>query len=125
MTACPLPHDSDSSFFQIHITQLTTALIDDLIANYQSFKVVAVADISKVVNEIEGRIEKAGLSCRVYTEYRSTAVAGSFWGPTAVLGLAAGIGIAAHNLATFNPDYEIGKNKMSSTIMVTYKKPLT
>ena len=105
--------------------ELTREMMDTLISTYQSFKVVAVADMSKVVNEIEGRIEKAGLSCRVYTEYRSTAVAGSFWGPTALLGVAASIGIAAHNLATFNPDYEIGKNQMSSTIMVTYKKPLS
>ncbi len=105
--------------------ELTTGLIDNLITSRQSFKVVAAADISKVVTEIEGRIEKAGLSCRVYTEYRSTAVAGSFWGPTAILGVAAGISIAAHNLATFNPDYEIGKNKLAGTLMVTYKKALS
>ena len=102
--------------------ELTSQLIDELISNRQSFKVVAAADIGLVVNEIEGRIEKAGLSCRVFTEYRSTALAGSFWGPTALLGVAAGIGIAAHNLATFNPDYEIGKNKLAGTVMVTHKK---
>jgi hypothetical protein len=105
--------------------ELTTELIDKLIAKHESFKVVAAADIGLVVNEIEGRIEKAGLSCRVYTEYRGAAVAGSFWGPTALLGVAAGIGIAAHNLATLNPDYEIGKNKVAGTVMVTCKKPLT
>lgn len=105
--------------------ELTTSLIDAQIAALQSFKVVAVADISKVVTEIEGRIEKAGLTCRVFTEYRSTALVGSFWGPTALLGVAAGIGMAAHNLATFNPDYEIGKNKLAGTITVTYKKSLS
>ncbi|MDP2227636.1 MAG: hypothetical protein Q8J78_09195 [Moraxellaceae bacterium] len=105
--------------------ELTTSLIDAQIAAFQSFKVVAVADISKVVTEIEGRIEKAGLTCRVFTEYRSTALVGSFWGPTALLGVAAGIGMAAHNLATFNPDYEIGKNKLAGTITVTYKRSLS
>lgn len=105
--------------------ELTRELLDTLVLTYQSFKVVAVADIGKVVNEIEGRIEKAGLSCRVFTEYRSAALAGSWWGPTALLGVAAGIGIAAHNLATFNPDYEIGKNKLAGTITVTYKKSLS
>jgi hypothetical protein len=84
--------------------------------------VVAVVDVGLVVNEIEGRIEKSGLTCRVYTEYRGAAVAGSFWGPTALLGVAAGIGIAAHKLATLNPDYEIGKNKLAGTVTVMYKK---
>jgi hypothetical protein len=102
--------------------ELNTELIDKLIAARKSFKVVTAVSVGSVTTEIEGRIEKAGLSCRVYTEYRGAAVAGSFWGPTALLGVAAGIGIAAHNLATLNPDYEIGKNKVAGTVTVMYKK---
>lgn len=107
--------------------ELTRELLDNLVSTYQSFKVVAVADIGKVVNEIEGRIEKAGLSCRVYTENRSTVLAAALiptpW--TVVGGCVAGIGIGIHNLSTLNPDYEIGKNKLAGTIMVTYKRSLS
>jgi len=39
-----------------------------------------------------------------------------------VVGLLSGIGISLHNVATFNPDYEIGKNKINGSITVTYKK---
>lgn len=102
--------------------ELTTETIDGLIDKKASFQVVAVADLSTVVSKLEGRIEKAGLRCRIYTEYRATALAGSLFSPTAPLGWIAGIGMAAHNLATLNPDYEIGKNKLNSTVTVTYKK---
>ncbi|APM55575.1 hypothetical protein BB790_24825 [Klebsiella pneumoniae] len=62
------------------------------------------------------------LTCRVYTEYRSTAVAGSLWSPTALLGAVSAAAIGVHNLATWNPDYEIGKNYVKRTLSVRYKK---
>lgn len=107
---------------KITSSELKTSRIDQLISNRESFQIVGVASMSTVVSEIEGRIEKSGLKCRVYTEYRGAAIAGSMWNPTAVLGVAAAIGMAAHNLATLNPDYEIGKNKVAGTVTVTYKK---
>ena len=55
------------------------------------------------------------LTCRVYTEYRSTAVA-------ALLGAVSAAAIGVHNLATWNPDYEIGKNYVKRTLSVRYKK---
>jgi hypothetical protein len=43
-----------------------------------------------------------------------------FWsGPIA---LATMIGIAAHNIATLNPDFEIARNVATNNITVTYKK---
>ncbi len=97
--------------------------IDRLVKQNASFQVVDVSDITKVVEKIEERIEKQRLSCRVYTEYRAAAMAGSlFSGVASVVGVASAVGIAAHRLATFNPDYEIGKNKIAGTVTVKYMR---
>lgn len=101
--------------------ELTTAELDHLIICHSSFQVVGVADIGRVVEMIEGRIEKSDLKCRVYTEYRSASLA-TIFSPAAILGVGAAIGIAAHNLATYDPDYEIGKNKIAGTVTVKYMK---
>lgn len=103
--------------------ELDAQKLDDLISQHQSFQVVGVGDISAVVARIEGRIEKVGLRCRIYTEYRAAAMAGSlFSGVASVVGLASAVGIAAHRLATIHPDYEIGKNKLRGTLTVKYMK---
>lgn len=107
---------------KITASELTISKLDSFIYGRESFQVVAVTNISSVVTSIEGRIEKANMSCRVFTEYRKAAIAGSFFGPTAILGAAAAVGIAAHNLATLNPDYEIGKNQLGGTVTAIYKK---
>lgn len=101
--------------------ELSTSELDHLIICRSSFQVVGVADISRVIEKIEGRIEKSGLKCRVYTEYRSASLA-TIFSPAAILGVGAAIGIAAHNLATYDPDYEIGKNKVAGTVTVKYMK---
>jgi hypothetical protein len=103
---------------------LSSEKLSSLIKSRKSFKVVAVKDIGFMVNKIEGTIEKQDLSCRVYSEFRSAAMAAVAI-PTPVTifgGLAAMAGTAVHNLATFNPDYEIGKNKIKNTLTVIYKK---
>lgn len=103
--------------------ELNTETLDSLIASKESFQVVSIQNMTSVVEKIEGRIEKCGLTCRVYTEYRSAAMAGSFLGGiTAVAGMASAATIAVHNLATWNPDYELGKNQVKETISVVYKK---
>jgi hypothetical protein len=104
--------------------EMTSETLSNLIARRKSFKIVAVKDIGFMVNKIEGAIEKQDLSCRVYSEFRSVAM-GAVAIPTPVTvfgGLAAMVGTAAHNLVTFNPDYEIGKNKLKGTLTVIYKK---
>lgn len=102
--------------------ELTVEQIDLLIGSRTSYLVVAVSNVSAVATKIEGRIEKAGLRCRVFTEYRAATLAGAFFSPTAPVAWVAGLGMAAHNLATLNPDYEIGKNKLAGTVTVTFKK---
>lgn len=103
--------------------ELNEVTLSELISNRKSFKVVAVKDISFTVNKLEGAIEKKGLRCRVYTEYRSAAMAGMAipTGITQVAGLLSAIGMAAHNLATLNPNYEIAKNQINDTVTVIYK----
>ncbi|MBA9860085.1 hypothetical protein GNZ10_21630 [Ralstonia sp. 3N] len=103
--------------------ELDSEKLDVLISQPQPFQVVGVGDISATVSKNEGRIEKIGLRCRVYTEYWATAMAGSlFSGVASVVGQASAVGIAAHRLATINPDYEIGKNKLAGTITVKHVK---
>lgn len=101
--------------------EITLEKLDALVMRRESFQVVAVSNIGAVVEKIEGRIEKADLKCRVYTEYRSASIAASF-SPAALVGLGSALAIGVHNLATFNPDYEIGKNKVAGTVTVLYKK---
>lgn len=104
--------------------ELSREKLDELIASRQSFRVFAVNDISFTVNKIEGAIEKKNLSCRVYSEMRSAAIAGIVipTGITQFGGLLTAAGTAIHNLATYNPDYEIGKNYIKSTVTVIYKR---
>lgn len=94
--------------------------IDALINEHATFKVFGVADIGALVMVLEERIEAKGLKCRIYTEYRAAGIAGEVL--LGGVGALVGAGIAVHNLATWDPDYEIGKNKLDSSITVTYKK---
>jgi len=104
--------------------ELDTETLSELISKKSSFKLVTVKDISFSVYKIESAIEKQNLKCRVYTENRSAAMAGMIipTGVTQVVGAFSALGIAAHNLVTLNPDYEIAKNQLDDIITVKYKK---
>jgi len=94
--------------------------LPSLIATRRSFVVIgAGGNLLKTSERIENAIESAGLSCRVYTRNRSIAAGAMAWSGIGLLSLA---GIAAHNLATFNPDYEIGRAAVDNKIYVDYKK---
>lgn len=58
--------------------------LSKLIYERKSFVIENVSDVSETVKRVEHEIEKRKLSCRVYTEYRSTALAGSLWSPTVI-----------------------------------------
>ena len=115
--------------------ELTVEKLDELVKAKKSFWVVAVKDMSYTVHKIEGSIEKQGMSCRVYTENRSALIGGALaaslvpnpiWPATFIASLAgaasATVGTVVHNIATYDPDYEIGKNPIKSKITVTFKK---
>jgi hypothetical protein len=71
--------------------------------------------MSEAVLFIERAIGGEGLTSRVYTKGRFAAMA--------LLGSpAAAIGIAAHNIATWNPDYEIMKRPIDKMLRVSYTK---
>lgn len=95
--------------------------LDDLLDKKQDFEVFGLSGrIGDTATFIEGNIEKKGMTCRVYTVGRSAAMAAGLL--SGVAGVAAAVGIAAHNLATYDPDYEIGKNLANNTIRVVYRK---
>ena len=85
---------------------------------------VDLTRMSEVVAFLEKAMEVRSLKCRVYTKGRAAAMGVGLLVPlvglaeTAIIGAA----IAAHNVATWNPDYEIAKNPVSSTLTVTYQK---
>lgn len=115
---------ADLTFKKVLANDLTESALKELIANKKSFQVIDVDDISLGVKRIEREIERQQMSCRVYTEYRTAGIAGIVvpTGLTQVLGIATAIGVGIHNVVTYNPDYEIGKNKLGSHISVLYKK---
>lgn len=79
---------------------------------------------SDAVSTIEKLIESQGLKCRVYTKGRAAAMGAAAIpvSPTIIGGWAAGLFIAAHNIATWNPDYEVAKNIATGSLTITYKK---
>lgn len=103
---------------------LTTGEALNLINKRQSFEVLGLSGrMSDAVSKLEQLIEGEGLSCRIYTYGRVAAAGGSlFGGVTGVLGIASAVGMAAHNLATYDPDYEVAKHNIDNKLTVTYKK---
>jgi hypothetical protein len=103
-------------------SNITNEEISKLISQKKTFTIKDIPTYSfgNTVETIEKLIEAQGLSCRVYVAGRIAAVAASAW--TVMGGLAAGLAIAAHNIATYDPDYEISKYFVVSTLIVTYKK---
>ncbi|MBI9113190.1 hypothetical protein [Maridesulfovibrio ferrireducens] len=96
----------------------------ELIKEHESFVINDLSGrMTKAVEIIEEQIEGEGCSCRIYTYGRVAAAGGTlFGGITGLLGAASAIGMAAHNLATLNPDYEVAKHIVDNELVVTYEK---
>lgn len=94
--------------------------LSNLIAQKCSFVITGLSgdmfDTSKLV---ESAVENQGLRCRVYTRNRVAAAGASILVGAGAVSFA---GIAAHNLLTFNPDYEIGRDIVNNKVYVDYKK---
>ena len=95
-----------------------------LIEKRESFEVLGLSGrMDSAVSKVEYLIESSGLTCRVYLYGRVVAAGASlFGGVTGLLGIASAVGMAAHNLATYNPDYEVAKHKIDNKLTVKYKK---
>ncbi len=94
------------------------------ISSHDSFIVCDAANTSNVAKKLEKAIEEKGLRCRIRTSHRVAGIAASLipTGITQVAGVATAIGIVAHNLATYNPDYEIIKCPLKDCVEVMYQK---
>lgn len=118
------------------ITEVTNDFIIEKIKAHESFVLECEEydRYSKTLTWLEQMIEAQGMSVRIYMRARRLSM-GSLAGfagasvvgaPVALgalaIGMVAGVGIAAHNLATLNPDYEIGKHPLCSTLYVDYQK---
>jgi hypothetical protein len=104
--------------------ELTTEKLSELIDNKSTFEIVALSGrMADTVKLIENQIASKDLSCRIYTRGRIAAASGTlFGGITGFLGLASAVGIAAHNLATYKPDYEVAKHLVDNMLTVKYCK---
>ncbi len=96
--------------------------IAELIAERKSFHILGT-DFENTFDQctsIEEAIEAAGLTCRIYTKGRIVAAAAGIFSMGA--GLAALTGIAAHNVLTWSPDYEICRDLANGRILVEWQK---
>ena len=109
---------------KISYEEIESSETKELISNHKSFEIIGLSGrMGSAVSQIENIIENKGLSCRVYT-YGRVASAGAtlVGGITGLAGLASTVGMAAHNLATYNPDYEIAKHLVDNKLSINYKK---
>jgi len=103
---------------------LESSKTKDMIKEHESFEITGLSGrMGSAVSKIENTIEDQNLSCRIYT-YGRVASAGAtlVGGVTVSAGLVSAVGMAAHNLATYNPDYEIAKHLVDNKLSVKYKK---
>jgi hypothetical protein len=95
--------------------------LHELIKNKETFLLRGLdGQMSKVIKEIERIIKEQQMTCRVYTRNRGYAIAATLAIPIVDV-VAVGF-IAAHRLATYDPDYEIGKDLKDKRLHVTYKR---
>lgn len=91
------------------------------IKNRETFEVVGCqGKMPEAVDFVEKEIGKIGKTSRVYTKGRLLALAPTLVGSP--LGVFAAIGMAAHHIATWNPDYEIMKRPVDKILKVSYMK---
>lgn len=106
---------------EIELATINNSKLRQLISNKQSFKLLGCNDrMKETVKDLERLIESQGLRCRIFTKGRAAAAAGGLF--VSGIGAIPLAGIGIHKLATYNPDYEIGKNLINHSIEVEYKK---
>ena len=108
----------------VKFEDLDSEKVKGLIKQKQTFEVLGLSGrMDTATAKVENMIETSGFSCRVYTYGRVAAAGASlFGGITGGIGVASAIGMAAHNIATYDPDYEIAKHRIDNKLTVKYKK---
>lgn len=100
--------------------------IIEAIRAQESFEVVGCGsgNLSEAVKLVEKIVESNGYACRIYTKNRAAALAGMLvpTGATQVAGVLSAAGMAVHNLATYDPDFEIMKRPVDNALVVNYVK---
>lgn len=104
------------------LQSLSDKHLTEFLSSHKSFVIEDIdrLNIPETVETIEKVIEGLGMKCRVYTKGRSAALAAELAVP--LVGWAAAAAMGVHNLATWNPDYEIAKNLITGTLTIEYKK---
>lgn len=106
---------------ELELSNVSENKLRTLISNKQSFKLLGCNDkMKETVKDLERLIESQGLRCRIFTKGRAAAAAGGLL--VSGVGAIPLAGIGIHKLATYNPDYEIGRHLIDHSIEVEYKK---
>jgi hypothetical protein len=113
-------NNQECKFKSVSFSELKAGGAKLLVDEYQSFEVFSLeGKQSDAIDILEKLIESRKLSCRVYTANRLAVAGGAlFGGVTGIFSLASVVAIAAHNLATLNPDYEIIKYMVDDKLTV-------
>lgn len=82
--------------------------IEQMIKERKSFVLTTVKDFGDIVAKLEKFVEENDMTCRVYTKKRSALIVTI---PAILL----------HDILTFDPDYEIAKDRINHRIYVDYK----
>jgi len=113
-------------FQNIDYENFSSETIKSLILSKKKFRVsgIPIDGFDKVTSRIESIIESNGKSCRIYTTGRLYGLAAALIPTPATMigGIGVGVAAAIHNIATYNPDYEIARNLVGSCVDVEYKK---
>lgn len=97
------------------------ATLKDKLTDRKSFVLIGLSGrMLEVAGELELLVEGIGLTCRIYSRNRVVAAAATSLMP--VVGIASLAAVAVHNIVTWNPDYEIGKDLTDHKIYVDYRK---
>lgn len=104
------------------INEITDGELHNLISNRKSFVLDNInrLNMPEAVKSVEKAIEAQDMKCRVYTKGRVAAMTAELAIP--MVGWAAAAAIGVHNLATWDPDYEIAKNILTGSLTVQHKK---
>lgn len=108
------------------IKNISDSQVENLFREKKSFVLEDIdrTNFSEAVETIEKMIEGLGMKCRIYTKGRKALMVGAVTpNPvTFVAGVASAIAIGTHNVATWSPDYEVGKNLAMGTLTIEYQK---